>query len=234
MTGTMLDQTDRILGRHNDPSTALADLRTQIPINDLWDALRAAPDRMAAMAERSYRHDNGFDKFVLSSAPASGLKLVLHVWRSVKNDYVDNIHDHRWDFASIVLCGSLRFDLYEPDRNGASYPVLYYSSPDDGHAYRMDPADDIIVARRASVIMTKGSSYRWNMSLLHRAWGVAVPLTVTLIVQGPAKRARTTVLVRSVRRDSGFRQITRLAETDVNHLLTELTAQNLGTLWTMA
>jgi len=62
------------------------------------------------ITKNSYRHNNGFDKFVLMNG-SNGWKLRLHVWWS--DSYVsfqEDIHDHSWMFASKVLCGEIHSD----------------------------------------------------------------------------------------------------------------------------
>jgi hypothetical protein len=51
------------------------------------------------------------------------------------------------------------------------------------------------VSAHATAVLAVGSTYTWDATLLHRAWGVPGCNTATLIVQGSPVRRRTTVLV---------------------------------------
>ncbi|WP_433269263.1 hypothetical protein ACQPZF_06460 [Actinosynnema sp. CS-041913] len=57
------------------------------------------------LPDRAYRHPNGFLKIVLIAEVEFQLR--LHVWRPEPDSPVatENVHNHRWDFASAVLVG---------------------------------------------------------------------------------------------------------------------------------
>ena len=68
----------------------------------------------ADMSLRSYWHSNGFAKLVVHVNEEPDFRLRLHVWPA---DYrhgsgYENIHNHRWPFASIVLAGAIRVDQF--------------------------------------------------------------------------------------------------------------------------
>jgi len=66
---------------------------------------------MQNITKRSYTHDNHFVKLVILDTPKS-IKLRFHIWGN--NSYGDcNIHDHRWNFASKVICGNMIQEEYE-------------------------------------------------------------------------------------------------------------------------
>jgi hypothetical protein len=55
----------------------------------------------------SYTHDNGFDKIVLFEDETTKMKMRLHIWDPVTTGsrMRQNVHNHRWDFASMILLG---------------------------------------------------------------------------------------------------------------------------------
>ena len=59
----------------------------------------------------SYTHDNGFDKIVIFDDSETRMKMRLHIWHPVLPSDVrrvrQNVHNHRWDFSSIVLLGRM-------------------------------------------------------------------------------------------------------------------------------
>lgn len=191
----LLDQVNAALRSADEPLSALGTLRATTPLAALLELIRRDRSSLSELASCSYRHRNGFDKIVLASAGNGGMKLVLHVWPTSDLPDQDHIHDHRWDFASVVLVGSLKLDMYQADHCGESYTLMRYRSlPGPGNC-ALEPGGTMMVSVHASATMTIGSSYTWSADVLHRAYGVPGQLTATLIVQGPPRRNNTSVLV---------------------------------------
>jgi len=192
----LLERVDDILTSCSEPSKVLGNLRRVAPLPLLLDVTRADPERFYAVARASYRHRNGFDKIVLASPPGSSLKLVLHLWEHGDLDgEIDHIHNHRWDFASIVLRGTLQYELYKSDPRGTRYSKLQYQRLPRSRSYELAPCGSMTVSAQATANLTTGSTYTWDATLLHRAWAAPGHKTATLIVQGRPIRKRTTVLV---------------------------------------
>lgn len=76
-----------------------------------------------AVAENSYRHALGFTKLVLAGV-SSKWQLRLHIWNNAAR-HEEDLHNHRFDFSSLVLCGSLTNDTYEVGRS-PSGPLFGY------------------------------------------------------------------------------------------------------------
>lgn len=230
----LLDAVDAALIAHHEPSIVLATLRATTSLASLLGSIRADASRLKILADRSYRHHNGFDKIVLASPASSPLKLVLHVWPRGGAADANDIHDHRWDFASVVLCGALRVELYEPDVSGRSYSVMRYRPMPGAENYDLQPSGTMAVSAQASVTITVGSAYSWAADLLHRAWGLPGQTTATLIVQGPPTRASTTVLARTPdarRLADGGRLLHQLRADEVDNTLAALTRGKAHTAW---
>ncbi len=73
------------------------------------------------MRSISYSHVLGFDKLILAEGN-NGEKVRLHIWHKdqptyQKNKFVD-IHDHYWDFSSLVLKGPLLSRRYMVSNTG--------------------------------------------------------------------------------------------------------------------
>ena len=79
----------------------------------LLSAIIQAPELLASIAARSYWHGNGFLKIVLID---KGYKLRLHIWFA-GTSCEENIHSHRWGFASHVLTGTLKSELWTDAAN---------------------------------------------------------------------------------------------------------------------
>lgn len=85
----------------------------------LLSSITQSPTLLNQIAARSYWHGNGFLKVVLLD---QGYKLRLHIWFA-GTSCEENIHSHRWGFASHVLTGSLKSELWADAAND-DYPTL--------------------------------------------------------------------------------------------------------------
>src|SRR5580658_188365 len=230
---SMYDRVEDILISHHEPSVALTRLRTTASLTSLLDFLRADAAMLAVVASRSYRHRNGFDKIVLAAPSTSLLKLVLHVWSEGGLTNSDNIHDHRWDFSSVIICGALQLEFYEQDAGGKNYSVMRYRPMPEAGSFELRPVGTTTVSSCASVTMTMGSTYRWSCDRLHRAWGLPGLVTATLLVQGPPIREDTTVLVCEDDADhlNGPQSLYRLPVGEVESRLATLAVDHAQEAW---
>ncbi len=186
-----------------DISAFVADYRSG---NDfaLVDCLRraAAPEFLRPLLARSadgdvpdraYRHPNGFLKIVLMADREFQLR--LHVWRPAP-EYpapAENVHNHRWDFASAVLAGGYRFQEYVPDERGGRFHGFRYGGHRGTSSYALTPAGDARLKCVFDADLSPGSSYLLTSDVLHRVVGPADRTTVSLILQGPHKHAPVEV-----------------------------------------
>lgn len=230
----LLDQVSTALRSATEPSVALTTLRNTAPLASLLQLIQQDRSSLAELAGCSYRHRNGFDKIVLASAGGAGLKLVLHVWPRQDLPDEDHIHNHRWDFASVVLAGALRLDVYEPDHAGEPYSVMRYRSlPGPGNC-ELEPDGTMTVSVHASATMAVGSDYTWSADMLHRAYGVPGEMTATLIVQGRARRSDTSVLVPAQRvgaEKPGVQAVRRLRADQLRRTLATLVPDQMQQAW---
>ncbi len=161
----------------------------------------SAPDHWRQMADRAYCHPNGFAKFVLYEEPNSLFRLRLHVWagESRRRNMQDeqNVHGHRWDFASTVIAGpGLCIDEYVlSEACGAAYRSYEYR-PRHGDAVRgaelAVEGDDLVAVggvrleHAVRFSPATGDTYSCATDKLHTVRSVHDDLTATLIVQGPS------------------------------------------------
>ena len=193
---SLLDRVDGVLAAHSEPTGALAALCAMTPLDSLLSVMRDDASSLAVLARRSYRHRNGFDKIVIAEPAGSPLKLVLHVWPQGGPRTADDIHNHRWNFSSVVVSGTLHLELYEPDISGPDYAVMEYRSLPGAGNFELRPKGTTTASARKSETLHAGSTYTWACQRLHRAWGALGHVTATLVVQGAPSQASTTVLVR--------------------------------------
>ena len=125
--------------RFHQSAANLAELRrTATELRDSPDVLRSSLQRLdhddaslEVIASRSYAHPNGFIKIVLYLGGGYGVR--LHVWRPEPPDYGadTNPHGHRWEFASWVVVGGLREEIFTEAENGTWHSRFDYRRRDD-------------------------------------------------------------------------------------------------------
>ena len=130
----------------NKTLTQLANLLSQhchlASITTLLSSLIQSPELLIKIAARSYWHGNGFLKVVLLD---QGYKLRLHIWFA-GTACEENIHSHRWGFASHVLTGSLKSELWADAAN-------------DDLAVSRCTSDTLSANRQAATLQTKEYVY---------------------------------------------------------------------------
>lgn len=139
----------------------------------------------AEAPDRAYRHPNGFSKIVLLADPQFQLR--LHVWRPAP-EYpaaTENVHGHRWDFASAVLAGGYRFQEFAHDARGEEFRGYLYHGHDGGRTYSMSPTGEARLRCTFDAELSSGSSYLLTADVLHRVVAPTDGTTVSLVLQGP-------------------------------------------------
>lgn len=168
--------------------------RAQAELEPLLTGALRSPAALDAMAARSYAHDNGFFKIVLARRRDYANALRLHVWPGDSEDE-GNIHNHCWDYDSLVLAGELEFQEYELD-NAGFVPAVHYAYAATGDlAYELRPFGRRMLRPTESGRRRTGERYRMTAETLHRTWGSAGTTTVTLLVQGAHRREHADVYV---------------------------------------
>ncbi|MFI6367628.1 hypothetical protein ACIBG0_33320 [Nocardia sp. NPDC050630] len=115
-------------------------------------------------------HYDILDKIVLASEDDPGVRVRLHVFLP---GYFDRPHNHRWSYASRILCGHYRHYLFgntelDEQVEPSKLPVLHV---------REEPV---------------GATYALHHSMVHAV--VAEPFTVSLVVRGPAVKDKFLVM----------------------------------------
>jgi hypothetical protein len=90
----------------------LADWKRTEVIENFLREIVSNEETLASVARQSYRHDNGFWKVVIGHR--GPVKLRVHIWNnlSMGPSGDSNIHNHRWDFSSLLLCGGYRQQIF--------------------------------------------------------------------------------------------------------------------------
>ena len=162
----------------NGPTTLKQTDVSEGDVIEIEQAIQAAlddPSSIEAIAQQSYRHQNGFVKIPLKTK--NGEKFRLHVYRvGAKAD--KNIHNHRWDFESKVLCGSLPMHLYEIVE-GNSHRLHTYLRK--GRLYTIEYLHKIGLIESGLINIRAGKKYLMKSHLYHKIAAVK-ELTITYMV----------------------------------------------------
>jgi hypothetical protein len=179
-------------------ATALAEALTIIAqpevFRSLLSELSSNSSLVESVANRSVWHPNGFSKIVLISDPCFQLR--LHVWQSidgVPSEPRENIHNHRWDFAMILLAGSYWHQEFRPADNGEEFHAYTYQSTPDGASYSLTPAGITPLRCVFDACLLQGSRYTIASEVIHRVIPDPRNPPVSLVLQGPPKPAEVDV-----------------------------------------
>ncbi|MAO79111.1 MAG: hypothetical protein CMH82_00315 [Nocardioides sp.] len=183
-------------------SEAVAAMREMIESSSLRSEIAdivAAEQRVEVVATSGQVHPNSFVKYVV--AQADGVKLVLHVW--TQPDDVDKVetHNHRWNFVSTVLAGSLNASTLDVGAAGLPVTEYEYSSPSGEDRFELRVLGPRELELVEAVEISAGTTYFQPFREIHQAHVTEKP-TVTLIVQGPVLQATTRVFIREGRTDA--------------------------------
>lgn len=153
--------------------------------------LLSQKESMQMIARNSYKHGNGFYKLVL--AETEDFKLRLHVWEEGQAAE-ENIHEHRWHFASTILYGQLQSEAYEESFSpqAKSYREYVYQTQ-NGRAHKMELGPCRLQCT-ASSVRQRGDSYSMKPGVLHRIISNNGHATATLMCQSQASRGHNRML----------------------------------------
>lgn len=171
----------------------LTGIRDSSQAPDILAEVLANEERLAWVADRSYRHPNGFDRIVLHGGIDAQCTVRLHIWWPEEPAGVEQIHNHAWDFSSLLLAGSLRFELFQP---GGDIAKLHFRTgpPRAGGGYRMRALGQTQVSRVLDAQLPTSAVYTLDHRALHRVARAGTEPTATLIVHGPFLRQESDIL----------------------------------------
>lgn len=168
----------------------------------------------------SHAHENGFQKIGLFKSQ-TGLQIRLHVWYSDSARDVSSIHNHRWDFVSAVLCGSLFARNYqETTVDGAQEFIRRTLS--DAIAGEQKVTQDTGVCglmTHSEYEVSSGGVHALSADVPHLAYPVpGTDVTATIVVTAPSQKSGSIQYVphgttqREARKEVGARALFSPAE----------------------
>jgi hypothetical protein len=150
--------------------------------------------RLGDVAGRSFWHDNGFAKIVLLSH--SSYKLRLHIWQKsagFPTSSGGNIHNHRWDFSTILLAGGYRHQEFRQSADGETFFAYKYSTAGTHGTYQLAPAGSQTLRCVFDAHLSQGSGFTASSEVLHRVTPDASGPTVSLVLEGPHQPSTSDV-----------------------------------------
>ena len=153
--------------------------------------------------DRARLHDNGFLKLILvdedewENPQFAGYKLVLHVWDNLtQTTNYENVHNHRWPFWSMLVCGQLNWQHYCVSNSSeaeVSHIEYEYQSPGRSEHYTLTHKGPVTLELRMAAIVTAGTSLAMTDIELHRTTRIADTVAATVFLQGRQSRPSTNV-----------------------------------------
>ncbi len=125
------------------------------------------PILLNQIAKRSYLHGNGFYKIILDDN--SLFRLRLHIWKP-ECKAEENIHDHRWHFASSILTGKMETEIWEDATPGGgnSYDEYLYIGKTEKSDASVQYIGKSEVCLKEKLYHSKGDSYYMLSHQMHR------------------------------------------------------------------
>ena len=136
----------------------------------------------------SYFHDNGFDKIVLFNDPVTLMKMRLHIWHPTELDQPrrrQNVHNHRWDYSSAILAGTVQHLTYEfsgGGEDGEEFNHYRYFARGAKEHYEVEALGKAKLKLVKVDPMSHGTVYSIRNEVLHR---IDIPddaYTATIII----------------------------------------------------
>jgi hypothetical protein len=191
----------------------------------LLHSLLADRQMTTACAAESYAHPLGFDRLVLTPSSDQAFQLRLHVWWPGRHRIVEDVHNHRFPFASAILDGGLRMQLLERSAQGTTMQEFDSASAGPVGSTQFTHLGVVRVAPTFAGWMPKGTFYCMAAAALHRITGTDPELTATLFLRGgivqptaaviseEAAQHRSTIVRRTMDPSSFSDRIAAYAET---------------------
>jgi hypothetical protein len=127
----------------------------------------AERSKLVLLAEDSVRHKNGFLKLRLRRCSGFAEGDRVHIWSEEHSKVQGDIHNHRWDFASTVICGGYSHETFETDRLGEVWCEHAYK-PEDMFNYRLAPTGRARLRLVESRSVRTGDVLSMTSSEMHR------------------------------------------------------------------
>jgi hypothetical protein len=187
----------------------------------LASMLLSCDDAIFKIQSSSYIHHSGFRKIVLLETKL--FKLRLHVFEQIGNVIAqENIHDHRWPFASVCLQGDLVSRIFERFEFEKSRFYHYVYSPVGADNSYTVQGLGIESLRESSLLkIRKGMGYYLPVNMTHRVVNHSGERVITLVITGPPVKD-TCNLYAEKEFEEEKNEVQRFEQTDIHTAIREL------------
>ncbi len=234
--GALKQQIDRVIGEAgtvgaSQTARALEAVADRAHLRDALATIVGDQHLLSAVASKSYLHPNGFEKIPLAYTRTPEYKLVLHVWCGGRDAHEpSDIHNHRWDFSSMVLLGGLQWEQYEISASlGHPMAEYRYQSPEGSGSYSLEHVGSSPLHCVLSAWFSERTTYTFSRDALHRA-DPGTSMSVSLVLQGSPQQSRTRVFRSSTSHSLecvSVRPIAKMRPPKLRHTL-EAVIESLG------
>lgn len=155
----------------------------RIGVDNLIRDLLRQKSLLTKIAACSYLQGNGFYKLVLLDE--QDFRVRLHIWMPGIFSQ-ENLHNHRWHFASTIITGQLRSEIWE-DSASPSLPIY------DEYLYVGKEKNPLLIGKASVELIEQithqaGSVYVLPPCVLHRIITGGNEMTVTLMCRSFSPR----------------------------------------------
>ncbi len=134
-------------------------LYKQFNLNEFLLSLEKDSNILKLIASSSYTHEIGFDKIVIHPYLNTNFQLRLNVWWADKyrNASFENIHTHRWDYATVLLIGEYEYKNYKISDSEGVEKYWYNYFPRHEEAFNMKLIGRRKLSIESNEILKKGN-----------------------------------------------------------------------------
>ena len=135
----------------------------------------------------SHKHHNGFEKLTLYRSKDWGFTVRLHIWWPGEGRQPGTIHNHRWNFTSVLLAGQMKEIIYEcrkdrpAEQHIAKRALQLSDAAVDGSKEAIDMGIWYLVPS-AWYVLISPSIHGLHWMTVHQAYPSGDELCATLIV----------------------------------------------------
>jgi hypothetical protein len=192
----------------------------EINIENIFDEVFANEFALANISVNSTLHPNGFYKIVLWEGN-TGERLRIHFWSDTSKGitpHESDIHDHFWEFSSLVLFGAVYSELFIPTSDSIGSDYLHFLLHDQSNqSYILEKIENSRLSCTEYRTFKKGSIYSLNESQLHRVQ--CENNTATLVLQGSRKNKNNHVYTNYSKNTGSQIYLQKLTTSDIVDLL---------------
>jgi len=165
---------------------ALADLANPTQFQQIVSSFLNDPVLLRKAEDRSYLHRNGFLRLTL--VPSARYFLRIHVWDTREGglpNFPESVHNHNSDFASVILTGGYRHEIYRLGSTGECYDQYDYSSGRGSKSFTLKSKREVNLTLISNGYLGSNTVYTLTTDVLHRVIPKADSLTASLVLKGP-------------------------------------------------